>query len=147
MKKLLQYIILILVTMLIVSGCEKGESPENIIDSKSPTVVVTKPQHNQTFPRSGSILLSAIFSDDNDLKQCIIGLSFKEEKSASKVYPPWDPADETIVFAGTEKSIVDRLLFGGTIPLNIQTGIYKVTITIQDKAGNSNNYLIDIVIE
>jgi hypothetical protein len=142
---MISYVFLFLTILF--SGCE-GEEGETIIeDLNGPLGMITKPTMGQTFTRGDLILLSATFSDDLELKECVIEIAYSGEKSASVVHPEWEPVAVTITFGDKEVSIVDRELFGGEIPAEILAGEYTITLTLKDKSGKTKSFVIDITIE
>jgi hypothetical protein len=148
MEKMKHYIILLIGILIIGSGCEKEESsPEEISDKENPTAVISKPQNNQTYSKSESILLSATFHDDKELVQYKVGLSYNDSKAALLLEDPWKPQEETAALSLTEKSISNKELFGGAIPSNTKSGSYTVTVTVYDKADRASVYPIEITIE
>jgi len=147
MKKYnLRFLPFLLITVFAFASCNKGAGPEEN-DTTKPELTVTKPQQGAVFSKSSDILLSGSFSDNIELERCTISLSYSGQKNVSIVETAWEPADDVISLSGPEYALMDRKIFGESIPSDILAGNYAITVTVTDNSGNIAASTIEITIE
>jgi hypothetical protein len=133
-------------TILVLAGCNKKSAPEEP-DSTKPGFTITEPQSGNVLSKSGEILLSGTFTDNDGLKKCTLSLSYNGEKGVSIVEPVWEPEDDVIIMSGTEYTLTDKNIFGEAIPSDILTGSYIIDVSVEDISGNTATGMIEITIE
>lgn len=146
MKKT-KYIIGLLLLALVI-GCSKDEG-----DSTAPYVTLNTPVEKQEYSRGTALKLDAVFGDDVALKECRVNLEFIEgiEPTGSAglkgIDTPWEPEEMVIPLSETYQEVKDMVLFGDYIPVQIQSGIYRLKFDIYDLAKNPARAEVDIIIE
>ncbi|TRX66556.1 DUF4625 domain-containing protein [Carboxylicivirga sp. M1479] len=136
-----------LVLLVIVLGCSKDEGDKN-----PPHVTVLSPTNNQEFARGGVLRLDAIFEDDVALKECRVNIEFVEElpiegAALKGIDSPWEPEEMVIPLSETLQEVSNLVLFGGDIPYQIQSGIYRLRFDIYDLAKNPARQEVNVIIE
>ena len=106
---------------------------------------------------TGSFLYSGTFKDNEELKEVEFTLNHNKTTSSASLKvstgvddDPWEPTKEVafkVILSGKEQELINKELFGETIPSDIWTGIYTLTITCTDKAGNKAISNIDVTIQ
>ena len=140
MKKsnLLLLIVVFLATIIISCGDKKEE-----LDTTKPTVTVQTPSENDEYAVGETIHFTAIFTDNKELKSCVVSLSLVSGVGDGT---PWSPSSTTIPLSGTSQNIDNITLFGGPIPI-CQAGTYQIKLEVSDNADVPNITVKDINIE
>jgi len=145
MKKMRYLLGLLVITIAI--SCSKDEGDKN-----PPFVTIQAPTENQAFARGGILRLDAVFEDDVALKECRVNLEFVEElpiegAALKGIDTPWEPDEMVIPLSETMQEVTGLVLFGGDIPYQIQSGIYRLKFDIYDLAKNPARKEVNIIIE
>jgi hypothetical protein len=140
---------LLLVTCLFACKKKKDDGP----DTTKPQVTVDEPTAGQQYSEGSILKLTASFSDDRALKECVAKLvrtgdapGTVELKSATGIDDPWEPVNDTIPLNGTSDDVANRALFEPSIPAS-KPGVYKLTLEVRDAAENPNVTIQEITIE
>ncbi len=140
MKK---YNLLLIIAFLATITISCGGNSEEELDTTKPTVTVQTPSENDEFAVGETIHFTALFSDNKELKNCVVSLSLVSGVGDGT---PWSPSSTTIPLSGTSQNIDNITLFGGPIPV-CQAGTYKIKIEVSDNADVPNITVEDINIE
>lgn len=140
---------LLLLTCLFACKKKEDEGP----DTTKPQVTVSEPTEGQQYNEGSILELTATFSDNRALKECVAKLvrtgdapSNVQLKSATGIDDPWEPLNDTIPLSGTSDDVSNRALFEPSIPAS-KPGIYKLTLEVRDNAETPNVTIQEINIE
>jgi hypothetical protein len=140
MNKVIQISILLLAVILFNCGTKSEEGP----DTTKPIVTVEEPVDNQQYAAGSALKLTATFTDNKELKECVVTLTFEgdatqsiELKGTTGVDDPWTPEPETIALTGKSMTVTGQALFESSIPAS-KTGKYTLTLEVKDNAEVNN---------
>jgi len=145
MKKL--NIILGLILLAVLISCSKDDKKDN----QAPYIEVMAPTEDQMFLRGGHLTLDAIFQDNEALKECRVNLLFEEAmpdtlKSATGIDLPWEPIEMVIPLSENYQEVTNLVLFGGQIPIEIQSGYYNLQFDVYDLEKNPSRHSVRVFI-
>ncbi|WP_075603489.1 DUF4625 domain-containing protein [Saccharicrinis aurantiacus] len=140
-------IILGLILLAVLISCSKDDNKDN----QAPYIEVMAPTEDQMFLRGGHLTLDAIFQDNEALKECRVNLLFDEAmpdtlKSATGIDLPWEPEEMVIPLSETYQEVTNLVLFGGQIPIEIQSGYYNLQFDVYDLAKNPARHSVRVFI-
>jgi hypothetical protein len=131
-------------------GSDDDSDEESTKDTTSPTISTTVPVDDEDFAIGGLFYYEGTFSDDVELKQVVFSLEDQASSGTSSTNgiddEPWEPDNDTIMLSGTEYA-VDQAIFDtdpSGIPSDVYTGVYTLTITCSDAAGNVETETVDV---
>ncbi|WP_430812419.1 MULTISPECIES: DUF4625 domain-containing protein [unclassified Carboxylicivirga] len=143
MKKYISKIGVLLVVLsgLLVVSCSDDDDPA---DTNAPQASFTAPAEAAVYQRGQSLICDAVFEDDRELAQLHVSIA---NVSGLKGWDtPWTD-EEVIPLVGKRMEMSGQQLFGEAIPMEIMSGEYEVTFTVEDKTGNkSEGFVFAIVI-
>ncbi len=138
---------------LVSCGGDSGNEEPIVNDTTNPSISIEQPTDNQHLIMGGSFYFKGTFTDDIELDKVVFSL---QDQKPGKAYgatglddEPWKISDETINLSGTSQTI-DSDIFdteANGIPYNIYTGIYTLSVTCYDKAGNFSTETLNIDID
>lgn len=131
-----------MLTLMAVTSCSKGD--DEGADLTKPTAVIELDRDNNVYGSGSSIVINGDFTDDVELKECQVTLTFL--KSSKGVDLAWEPETYKIKLTGKEDAVAGQQIFE-VIPLDIMYGEYQVTFKVLDTSNNYSQYTFDIVIE
>ncbi|TLX78382.1 DUF4625 domain-containing protein [Labilibacter sediminis] len=129
---------ILLVLSGIIFSCKKDETE----DTTSPTAKIILPEVNTEYLRGSTLMFSATFSDDIQLKECTVYIT----EGLKGWDDPWNPEEETFPLSGTQDEISNQYLFATTIPNSIKSSNYILVILVVDQALNYSRYEVPIKI-
>ncbi len=149
-----------MITLLSFSFVACGSDDEDPADTTNPTMNITNPIDNDTiFIDVNSIIVEGTLNDNVELASCNISLAytgtdasaFIEDDNSLKSTStegdshdpvtgiddePWAPDAVDISLSGSSYTFEDNYQPFGSVPGNIKTGEYTLTISVEDAAGN-----------
>jgi hypothetical protein len=140
MKKFNLFLIVAIIASLSIS-C--GDDKKDDVDATKPGVTIQTPSENDEYAIGETILLTATFTDNKELKNCMVSISLVQGNGDGT---PWAPSSMTIPLSGTSQSVDNITLFGGPIPI-CQAGTYKIKFEVSDNATTPNITVKEINIE
>lgn len=137
---------------LLLTSCGGGdgdggeeEKPEDTTKPiiENPTTPRDDASNPTVFSLSGPFTYNGKFTDDVELKEVVFSLI--SLKSATGVDDdPWQPAAHKVVLSDKETTVNQEIFT--TIPSNVYTGNYELSIRCTDAAGNGSSRKIIVVI-
>ncbi len=142
MKKTIKLsrLVYLLFSIMVVTACSDKED----IDSVAPVVELLKPVNSDLFLRGGAIVVNANVSDNVELRDMEISLAAL--KAAKGIDTPWTPDVQKIALSGKEQQIRNIVAFS-QIPNDIMSGMYSLSIQVNDITGNIAKTTVIITIE
>lgn len=142
MKKTIKLsrLVYLLFSIMVVTACSDKED----IDSVAPVVELLKPVNSDLFLRGGAIVINANVSDNVELRDMEISLAAL--KAAKGIDTPWTPDVQKIALSGKEQQIRNIVAFS-QIPNDIMSGMYSLSIQVNDITGNIAKTTVIITIE
>ena len=142
MIKVNRKLMLLAMSLLLFVACDKDE----ITDTTAPVAIVTAPQA-QTYYRGNTLMFSATFTDDTELKECTVYLTQQQSKNTRGWDDPYNPDAVTFPLSGKEDAINDQYLFETSIPFDIMASDYYVVVVTSDQSHNFSTIQIPIHIK
>jgi len=147
-KQFTKVLAIVLLTFSTVSCGSDDEGP----DTTAPQVTIETPTADQEFTKGANLPLKAEFTDDRELSECTVSLSFNPEPAGSSalkgITDPWTPEDAVIALSGKTDNKDLANIFATSIEGTCKSGSYTLTFVVKDKAGNtSSSKTVDITIQ
>ncbi len=140
MKKFNLFLTVVLFASLTIS-C--GDDDKNDVDATKPGATIQTPSENDEYAVGETIYLTATFTDNKELKNCVVSLSLVQGNGDGT---PWAPSATIISLLGTSQSVDNETLFNGPIPV-CQAGTYKIKFEVSDNAAIPNITVKEVIIE
>lgn len=135
--------LLLFIVLIALFSTSCGDKTKDEVDATKPEANIQTPSENDEFAIGETIYLTATFTDNKGLKNCVVSISLVQGNDDGN---PWAPTPMTIPLSGTSQSVDNITLFGGAIPA-VQTGTYKIKFEVSDNAETPNVTIKEVNIE
>ncbi len=151
--------LLAIATTLALTSCGGDDpTPTPITDTENPEIETPTIPLSSGFPLGVKFIYSGAFSDNENLSKVEFSLKDNKQNGIASLKGttgvgdnPWNPTKDNsfeISLSGKNQTLDKEELFGEAIPSSgIWTGVYTLTITCTDKAGNLSIKKINVNIE